>query len=194
MIHALWTTYVAVLAAEIVGDKLPYTAAILATRYRRAPILTGMAIAFMVKMGVAVAVGDTIRTFARPAMAGVTLVTCLWIGLRLWHEHEEQVDTQADDARAHGVLVSCVSVLGSEWADLGQVAAATMAAQYHVPLLVWLGAVGAMMTKATLAATIGVELRTRLHRYVPERVVRYAGLSLLLLLGGASAAETLFAR
>src|SRR6266852_2988932 len=135
MIRVLFATYLAVLAAEVVGDKFPYTVAILATRYRRAPMLTGMAVAFMAKMGAAVAVGDEIRTLPRPWAAGITVATFVWIGLRLWHGPEDRSDTHRDYRNAHAVLVSCASVLGSEWADLGQVAAATMAAQYHVPVL-----------------------------------------------------------
>src|ERR1035438_5302246 len=51
MFAILLATYVAVFAAEIVGDKLLYTTGVLATRYRTAPIMIGMAIAFMLKMG-----------------------------------------------------------------------------------------------------------------------------------------------
>ncbi|MEI9973918.1 MAG: hypothetical protein WDO73_18820 [Ignavibacteriota bacterium] len=44
-----------VFMAEIVGDKLLYTTGLLATRYKTLPILCGMAVAFMLKMAVAVA-------------------------------------------------------------------------------------------------------------------------------------------
>src|ERR1035441_9450830 len=53
MLPILFATYGAVFVAEIAGDKLLYTTGVLATRYRTAPILCGMAIAFMAKMGVA---------------------------------------------------------------------------------------------------------------------------------------------
>ena len=61
MITIFFATYGAVLIAEIVGDKLLYTTGVLATRYRSASILTGMALAFACKMGVAVAVGTPCR-------------------------------------------------------------------------------------------------------------------------------------
>ena len=60
MFTAFFVTYGAVFVAEIVGDKLFYTTGILATRYRTLPIFLGMAAAFMVKMGVAVLVGEAI--------------------------------------------------------------------------------------------------------------------------------------
>ena len=60
MLPILFATYGAVFVAEIVGDKLLYTTGVLATRYRTVPILCGMAVAFMAKMGVAVLVGKAI--------------------------------------------------------------------------------------------------------------------------------------
>src|ERR1039457_709909 len=47
MLPILFAAYGAVFVAEITGDKLLYTTGVLATRYRTAPILCGMAIAFM---------------------------------------------------------------------------------------------------------------------------------------------------
>src|SRR5712672_3494254 len=55
-------TYGAVFVAEIVGDKLLYTTGVLATRYRTIPIMCGMVVAFMAKMGGAVLVGKAIST------------------------------------------------------------------------------------------------------------------------------------
>ena len=70
MLPVLFATYGAVFVAEIVGDKLLYTTGVLATRYRTAPILFGMAIAFMAKMAVAVLVGKAISTAAAAAGGG----------------------------------------------------------------------------------------------------------------------------
>ena len=60
MIPILFATYGAVFVAEIVGDKLLYTTGVLSARYRTAPVLFGMAAAFMLKMAAAVAVGKAI--------------------------------------------------------------------------------------------------------------------------------------
>ena len=54
MLTIFFATYAAVFLAEIVGDKLLYTSGILATRYRSLPIMLGVTLAFMIKMGVAV--------------------------------------------------------------------------------------------------------------------------------------------
>ena len=60
MLTIFFATYAAVFLAEIVGDKLLYTSGILATRYRSLPIMLGVTLAFMIKMGVAVLLGDAI--------------------------------------------------------------------------------------------------------------------------------------
>ena len=60
MFAILLATYIAVFVAEIVGDKLLYTTGVLATRYKTVPILCGMVVAFMAKMGVAVLLGKAI--------------------------------------------------------------------------------------------------------------------------------------
>ena len=50
----LLAAYSTVLVAELVGDKLLYTAASLAARFRAGLVLAAMALAFSGKMGVAV--------------------------------------------------------------------------------------------------------------------------------------------
>jgi hypothetical protein len=45
-------TYIAVFVAAIVDDKLLYPTGVLTTRYKTTPILCGMVVDFMAKMGV----------------------------------------------------------------------------------------------------------------------------------------------
>ena len=60
-----------------------------------------------------------------------------------------------------------------------QIAAATLAAHYHAPIIVWLGATLALMTKGVLALTLGASLCRRL----PQNILRYGALSLCLMMG-----------
>ena len=90
-------------------------------------------------------------------------------------------------------MVSGVSVLFAEWADLGQLTAAAMAVQLRAPVVVWMGAVSAMITKALLVATMGAGLRRWLGLHMPAAVARYGRVSLLVLLGGLSVVEALLA-
>ena len=67
-------------------------------------------------------------------------------------------------------------------------------ARYRLPLIVWLGAVAAMTTKGALAAFLGAGIRKRIQAHVSPKVVRYAAVGLLLVLGVLSVLEILVER
>ena len=191
MIAILFATYGAVFVAEIVGDKLLYTTGVLAARYRTVPVMIGMLIAFMAKMAVAVAVGSAISKLPPLLVAAVTSVSFLGVAIALWRKPLERASS-ADKPRASGgALVSFAAIFFSEWGDVGQITAATMAARFGAPLLVWVGAVAAMVTKGALAASVGAGVRQWIVARIPPKVVRYAGVGALLVLGVLSVLETL---
>jgi putative Ca2+/H+ antiporter (TMEM165/GDT1 family) len=192
MIAILFATYGAVFVAEIVGDKLLYTTGVLATRYRTVPIMIGMLVAFMAKMAVAVAVGDAISKLPPLFVAGLTSVSFIGIAIALWRKPVERAEAKEKDNRAsRAAMVSFAAIFFSEWGDVGQITAATMAARFGAPLLVWCGAVLAMATKGALAASIGASVRQWIANRIPPKVIRYAGVSALLVLGLLSVLETL---
>jgi putative Ca2+/H+ antiporter (TMEM165/GDT1 family) len=193
MAAVLIATFGAVFVAEIVGDKLLYTTGVLATRYRTVPIMIGMLIAFIAKMGVAVAVGNAISKLPPLLVAGLTSVSFIGVAIALWRKPVERVSTEKNQGSSRAAMVSFAAIFFSEWGDVGQITAATMAARFGSPLLVWIGAVAAMTTKGALAASVGAGVRQWIAARIPPRVVRYAAVSLLLVLGLLSVLETLTA-
>lgn len=191
MIAILIATYGAVFVAEIVGDKLLYTTGVLATRYRTTPIMIGMLIAFMVKMAVAVAVGDAISKLPPLFVAALTTISFIGVAITLWRKPLERKVEEKDNRASRAAMVSFAAIFFSEWGDVGQITAATMAARFGAPMLVWVGAVAAMATKGALAASIGASLRQWIANRIPPKVIRYAGVSALLVLGLLSVIETL---
>ena len=191
MIAIFLATYGAVFLAEIVGDKLLYTTGILATRYRTIPIMIGMALAFMAKMAVAVAVGQAIARLPRPLVAAITALSFLGIAYTLWRKPEKTGESKKDEPAAKGALVSFAAIFFSEWGDIGQITAATMAARYPAPLVVWAGAVSAMVTKGILAASLGAGVREWISDRISPKTIRYGGVALLLVLGVLAVLETL---
>lgn len=190
MLPIFFTTYGAVFLAEIVGDKLLYTTGVLATRYRTAPVMVGMALAFMLKMGVAVLIGKAISTLPPLLVASITAASFLGVAVALWRKPAEGADALKKEHTAkRAALVSFATIFLSEWGDVGQITAATMSARFGLPLVVWLGAVCAMVTKGVLAASIGAGVRSWIQRHVPPRVVRYCGVGLMLVLGFLSVLE-----
>lgn len=194
MLVIFFATFGAVFLAEIVGDKLLYTTGVLSARYRTAPILIGMAAAFMAKMGVAVLIGEAISKLPRLLVASITAASFIGVAIALWRKDDEYRH-ERDQHKAHkAAMISFAAIFFSEWGDVGQVTAAAMTAKYHVALIVWLGAVAAMVTKGSLAAFLGSGIRRWIQDRVSPGVVRYVGVSLLLFLGVLSVWEILSER
>jgi putative Ca2+/H+ antiporter (TMEM165/GDT1 family) len=191
MILILCTAFGAVFVAEIVGDKLLYTTSILAARYRTMPIVVGMAVAFMAKMGVAVLVGDAISKLPRTLVAALTAISFLGVAFALWRKSDRPSEDKDKHRRSKAAAVSFAAIFLSEWGDVGQITAATLAAKYHRPFAVWLGAVAAMFVKGALAAFLGGGIRRWIHDRIAPQVVRYIAVCLLLVLGALSVWEIL---
>jgi putative Ca2+/H+ antiporter (TMEM165/GDT1 family) len=191
MLPIFLATYGAVFMAEIVGDKLLYTTGLLATRYKTLPILFGMAMAFMLKMGVAVAVGHLISTLPKWLVASITAINFFAIAVVLWRKKDKREVTAKNYPAYRAALVAFAAIFFSEWGDVGQITAATMAARFNSPLAVWLGAVAAMVTKGTLASFIGGGLRGWIQSHFEPKTLRYAATALLLVLGIFSVWEIL---
>lgn len=191
MILIVFTTYSAVFTAEVIGDKLLYTTGVLSARYRRTPVLLGMCAAFMLKMAAAVAIGQAISQVPPVFVAVLTGATFLAIAGVLWFKPLETPESKGDSDASKAAVVSFAAILFSEWGDIGQITAAAMAAHFGAPIAVWMGAVAAMLTKGALAASVGAGVRQWVAANLPARVVRYAGMGFLLLLGALSVMETL---
>lgn len=202
----IWlSTYLLVLLAEVVGDKLLYTTGILAARFQAKSVVVGVLLAFSLKMGVAVWIAQLIARLPRTLVATVTAVNFLGIAYFIWRRSDLIVRKRYDKERSstrQGILVSFAAVFFSEWGDVGQVTCATVAIKYgeqfrgtpmyHLALgLVWLGAVSAMMTKGAVAATAGAGLRQWIRDRVSPRTMRYGAVSLLLVVGSLSVLEIL---
>ena len=194
MILVLFTTFAAVFVAEIVGDKLLYTTGVLAARYRTAPIFIGMATAFMAKMALAVIVGKAISKLPSPLVATITAVSFLGVAFVLWRKSDRPRESKELHRASKAAMVSFAAIFFSEWGDVGQITAATLAAKYRMPLVVWVGAVSAMVTKGTLATFLGAGIRRWIHDRVSPKAVRYVAVGLLLVLGCLSVVEILTER
>jgi len=194
MLPIFFATYGTVFMAEIVGDKLLYTTGVLATRYKAAAILCGMAVAFMAKMAVAVTVAKLISTLPPVLVASITAINFIAIAFVLFRKPDKREVKQYPASQ--GVAVSFAAIFFSEWGDVGQITCAAMALRYYdkgpgALFVVWLGAVAAMVTKGTLAASIGASIRGWIQSHLSPKALRYAAVGLLLVLGILSVAEIL---
>jgi putative Ca2+/H+ antiporter (TMEM165/GDT1 family) len=217
------STYGAVFLAEIVGDKLLYTSGVLATRYRWAAVITGMALAFMAKMSVAVLVGAAIGNLLPTwLVAALTAVSFVGVAIAMWRKPDIRAPKEKDTRILKGALVAFGTIFFSEWGDKGMVTAGTWAAAWiavwsnagspgassplaghlisasvhnltrtQVGLLVWIGAVMAMVTKGGMAITLGASIRAWIATHISPRYVRYLAVAALVVLGILSVLEVL---
>jgi putative Ca2+/H+ antiporter (TMEM165/GDT1 family) len=191
VISLFFAAFGTVFIAEIVGDKLLYTTGVLATRYRALPIMFGMVLAFMAKMAVAVVVGKAISTLPRILVASVSTISFLGVAFALWRKSDRPLESREEHRASKAAALSFAAIFFSEWGDVGQITAATFAARYGFPLVVWAGAVIAMVTKGALATFLGAGIRKWIKQRIPPKLVRYFAVSLLLVLGLLSVLEIL---
>jgi putative Ca2+/H+ antiporter (TMEM165/GDT1 family) len=177
----LFAIYAAVLTAELIGDKTLYTLGPLSSRYGFSPVLAGATVACMAKMAVAVLFGEFIAGLPGWIIALTSSATFFWMAVLLWRR-KPVADATADGAPQrfwHGAAAGFGSSFFSEWADVGQVTAALLAARLKLPLVVWTGATLAVVTKSLLSATFGLGLR----RWVPLGALRIVSVCLYLAMG-----------
>ena len=177
----LFAIYAAVLTAELVGDKTLYTLGPLSARYGFSPVLAGATVACMGKMAAAVLLGELLGSLPGWLIGAVTAATFFWMALLLYRRKPREREDAApmETPWWRGALAGFSSSFFSEWADVGQISAALMAARLKMPWLVWTAATLAVVTKSLLSATVGLGLR----RFVPDGALRVLSVCVYLVMG-----------
>jgi putative Ca2+/H+ antiporter (TMEM165/GDT1 family) len=179
--YAVLTTYWTVLVAELVSDKSIYTVASLSLRFRAGLVFWGTAAAFGGKMLVAVLFGHILvqvpGRLAASLSALIFFLAALFIWIRKPAPFPERITALPVWSRT--TIVPFASLFLTEWGDPGQITAAALAAQFHLPLPVWLGGTLALMTKGGLGMTLGLKLRDR----IPQKGLRVLAACSCCLLG-----------
>ena len=194
MLYLLLATYGTVLLCEWAGDKNLYTITSLTMRFRALYVFCGFTAAYMIKMGVAVLAGEVIGKLPPLLLTITSTLTFFIAALVIWFRRSDRETTPS--ASEHSYKFSRVSLLAfgtilfSEWGDVGQIMAATLTVRYHLPLIVWLGATLALLTKGLLALALGRGLRNR----IPDSVLRPVCASMCVIMGIVSALQPVFWR
>jgi Ca2+/H+ antiporter, TMEM165/GDT1 family len=190
MIYILLATYGTILLSELLGDKSIYTISSLTMRFRPLYVFCGFTAAFMVKMLVAVLLGQVIAELPSSLLAITSTATFFLTALVIWLKRSDDGSRQRkyESYFSRAALITFAAILFSEWGDVGQIMAATLTARYRLPLLVWLGATLALVTKGLLALALGRGLRKR----IPLHILRSVSASLCLIMGVVSAIGPMF--
>jgi putative Ca2+/H+ antiporter (TMEM165/GDT1 family) len=169
------TTFVVIFPAEL-PDKSMFASLVLGTRFRPLPVFVGVAVAFAVHVVIAVSIGAVFSLL--PERLVLFVVAVLFAGgsaLLLLGKGDEEEEGAAEASRAGAdqrpvrvALASFGVVFLGEWGDITQITTANLAARYHDPLSVGVGAVLALWSVSALALTLGRGLLKR----IPTRLVR----------------------
>jgi putative Ca2+/H+ antiporter (TMEM165/GDT1 family) len=157
------TVFGLIFLAEL-PDKTALASLVLGTRYRPLYVFAGTAAAFTVHVTLAVALGSLLTLLPhRILQAVVGALFLLGAVLLLRGRHGEEDETLAiaeGTARTFPRVAgtSFLVILVAEFGDLTQIVTANLAAKYHDPLSVGLGAVLGLWAVAALAIAGGRSL------------------------------------
>ncbi len=172
--------FLAILVVEL-PDKTLVATLVLSTRYRRAPVLVGVAGAFAIQCVIAVTAGGLLHLLPHEVLEIVVAVLFL-IGaallLREGFGHEEAEDEEAiaaaEQLPARRIATIAFGVLfAAEWGDASQLASAGLVARYGQPVAVGLAAFIALMSVAVLATVVGVAIQKRFPLHMIQRVAGF---------------------
>jgi Ca2+/H+ antiporter, TMEM165/GDT1 family len=182
-------TFLAVLPAEV-PDKTILATLILSSRYRPGYVFTGAAAAFLAQVVIGVAAGGAISLLPhRPVEAGAAAAFAIG-ALLLWRQKEDENPDADEEGGPDGIRDGFWPVFGTsfavvflaEFGDLTQLVTVSLAARFHNPVAVGVGATLALWTAAGLAVLVG----WRLLKLIPLRWLTRGAAVVMLLLAGTS--------
>jgi Ca2+/H+ antiporter, TMEM165/GDT1 family len=154
-----------VFVAEL-PDKTAVAGLVLGTKFPARWVFTGMAVAFLCHVVIATAAGSLLSLLPRRVVEAVVAVLFLVGAVLIWREgvadeEEEEAEVAAVPETAGFLRVAglgFVVIFLAEWGDLTQILTANLAAKYHNPLSVGIGATLGLWAVGLLAILSGKSL------------------------------------
>jgi Ca2+/H+ antiporter, TMEM165/GDT1 family len=184
------TSFLAVLPAEL-PDKTILACLILSSRYRPGFVFAGAAAAFVAQVVLAVSAGGALSLLPHQWVEAAAAAAFAAGAVLLWRQGNESEDEEDEDARRDGTrdgfwpiaATSFGVVFLAEFGDLTQIMTISLAARFHDPVAVGIGATLALWVAAGLAIAIG----WRLLKVIPVRWLTRCAAVVMLALAGTSA-------
>lgn len=177
------TVFAVIFIAEL-PDKSLFASLVLGTRYKALWVWAGVSLAFIVHVVIAVAAGGILTLLPRAAVE-VVVAVLFALGAYLMLRPEAVADNEGEDAAEAAALkeraaagagagkviaTSFAVVFVGEWGDITQIATANLAAKYHDPLSVGLGAALGLIAVAGVAIKAGSTLLAKVSIVLVRRV------------------------
>ena len=187
--------FAAILLVEL-PDKTMVATLVLSTRYRRRPVLAGVAAAFAVQCAVAVTAGGLLHLLPHRVLEAVVALLFAAGAVLLFREsvnaEEDEAGLSAGSAADAGLSdrrifgISFGVLFAAEWGDASQLATAGLVARYGQPVAIGLGAFLALVGVAALAMLIGKVILRRVPLQLVHRIAA-AMFAVFALLAAAAA-------
>jgi putative Ca2+/H+ antiporter (TMEM165/GDT1 family) len=171
-------------------DKTMFASLVLASRGSPRAVWLGAAGAFLVHVVIATTIGVGLFNLLPKRMLEAVVAVMFLVGavFALREKPDEEIALVARETTTHRQVgtAAFVVVFIAEWGDLTQILTANLAAHYHSPLSVGLGAVLALWSVALVAVIGGQSLMRFVNVVVLHRCMAVV-LVVLALLAAASA-------
>jgi putative Ca2+/H+ antiporter (TMEM165/GDT1 family) len=182
-------TFVAVLPAEL-PDKTILACLILSSRYRPGVVFSGAAAAFLSQVVIAVAAGGALSLLPHRIVEACAAGAFVVGAVVLWRQKGEESEDD-DDAGQDGLRSGFWPVFGTtfavvflaEFGDLTQFVTISLAARFHDPVSVGIGATLGLWVAAAAAVTLG----WRVLKLIPMHWLTRGAAVVMLVLAGTSA-------
>ena len=183
-------TFLAVLPAEL-PDKTVLACLILSSRYRPWSVFTGAAVAFAAQVVLAVAAGGALSLLPHHVVEALAAAAFAVGAVLLWRHGGDNGDDADEDVGRDGVrdgfwpvaALSFAVIFLAEFGDLTQFMTVSLAARYHDPLAVGIGATLALWVAAGAAIVVG----WRLLKVIPVKWLTRGAAIIMLILAATSA-------
>lgn len=185
---AAGATFLAVLPAEI-PDKTILACLILSSRYRPSVVFFGAATAFLTQVIIAVAAGGALSLLPSEVVEACAAGAFLVGAVLLWRHKEEKEEEEENtgEDRLSGMWpvfgTAFAVVFLAEFGDLTQFMTVSLAARFHDPISVGIGATLALWVAAGIAVTLG----WRVLKLIPMQWLTRGAAVVMVVLAGTSA-------
>ena len=173
------TTFSLIALAEM-GDKTQLIAIALSTRYSKTHVFAGLLAAFVLLTALAVVVGEVVFAFIGHHIIGIVagLLFILFGVITILMDDDDDGDIKNPGGRSAFMTAFSLIAL-AELGDKTEIVVIALSAQYHAPIMVFLGAVLGLGLVGALGVAIGGKLQT----IIPMKKLRIGSGILFLVFG-----------
>jgi Ca2+/H+ antiporter, TMEM165/GDT1 family len=187
-IAAIITAFLVILPAEL-PDKTIIACLVLGSRYRPGYVFAGAAAAFAIQVVLAVTAGGLLSLLPHKPVQIIVAMLFVVGAILLLRQKPVDSDEYVEDHHARRsflpvAVTSFAVIFAAEFGDLTQIMTANLAAKYHDPLSVGIGAVAALWVAAAVAIIGG----RGLLKVIPVTWLSRAAAAVMLALAGVTIA------